>query len=65
MIEQYLRSEIFSYLLEQEIRLIAPWTVPTAILCLIAAINGYSFSDDMINDLPQFIPTEEEINKYK
>ena len=63
MTEQHLRSEIIEYLNEQ----IVPWNYAysTKLLCLLAGIYDYSFSDDMINDLPQFIPTEEEIKKYR
>lgn len=63
MTEQHLRNKIIQYLQEQEIYTEFFWN--TALLCLIAGINGYSFSNDMINDLPQFIPSNEEINKYK
>lgn len=63
MTEQHLRNEITEYLIEQDI--LWPLNQNTAILCLIAGINDYSFSDDMINDLPKFIPTEEEIKKYR
>lgn len=63
MTEQHLRNEIVEYLNEQEIIYFTDWS--TSLLCLLAGINDYSFSDDMINDLPQFIPTEEEIKKYR
>jgi len=60
---QYFRWELFDYLNEQDI----PFSVTfsTELLCLLAAINDYSFSDEMISSFPNFIPTEEEIKKYK
>lgn len=63
MTEQHLRNEIEQYLTEQDINYSVHWS--TALLCLLAAINDYSFSDDMINDLPSVIPSEEEIKKYR
>lgn len=63
MTEQHLRGEIVEYLNENGTAF-SPF-MSTALLCLLAGIVGYSFSDDMINDLSQFIPTEEEIKKYK
>jgi len=66
MTEQFLRSEIIEFLLEQDkIERYQACEFSTSLLCLIAAINDYSFSDDMINELPQFLPTPREINKYK
>lgn len=66
MKEEHLRSDIREYLDEQNlVSFIESLDFSTRLLCLIAGINGYSFSDDMINDLPQFIPNEDEIEKYK
>ena len=63
MTEKYLRLEIKTYLVEQMVSFDTHYS--TALLCLLAAINDYSFSDDMINDLTQFIPSDEEIKKYR
>lgn len=66
MNEQHLRSEIKEFLEEQGIfNYFVTANHSTKLICLLAALNDYSFSDDMINDLPQFIPTEEEIKKYR
>ena len=65
MTEKHLRDEIVEFLKEQDVCLFFD-DFSTALLCLIAANDPYyySFSDDMINDLPQFIPTEAEIKKF-
>jgi hypothetical protein len=60
MDEAYLRYQITQYLTEQ-----GPGEIPTKLLCLVVGVIGYSFSDEMINDQSQFIPTDEEIKKYK
>ena len=60
MDETFLRHELTQYLCEQ-----GPGEIPTKLLCLVVGVIDYSFSDEMINDFPQFIPTDEEIKKYK
>jgi hypothetical protein len=66
MKEEYLRSDIREYLDEQNlVSFIESLDFSTKLLCLIAGINGYSFSDYIINGLSQFIPSEEEIEKYR
>jgi len=61
MNEQFLRNELTTFLNEQEVLK----NIPTKVLCLLAGILDYSFSDGMINELPQFLPTPQEITKYK
>jgi hypothetical protein len=67
MSEQYFRDQIELYCWEQDI--VSTYDrcdkYSTALLCLLAAIDDYSFSDEMISSFPNFIPTEEEIKKYK
>jgi hypothetical protein len=63
MTERYFRSELYHYLYEQAEDYSIGYSTP--LLCLLAAINDYSFSDEMISSFPNFIPTEEEIKKYK
>ncbi len=55
LLEQYLDEQEISYKESDSLKY----------LCLKAAIEGYSFSDEMIKDFSNVIPDEEEIKKYK
>jgi hypothetical protein len=59
----YFRTQIKQYLNEQEISYKKGES--TRYLCLKAAIEGYSFSDEMIQDFSEYIPDEKEVEKYK
>jgi hypothetical protein len=61
MEENHLKSEVIEFLNEQDFLN----NIPTKLLCLFAGMFDYSFSDDMLNELSQFMPSEDEINKIK
>jgi hypothetical protein len=59
----YFKHQLKQYLEEQEIS--SKESDSLRYLALKVAIEGYSFSDEMLQDFSKFIPDEKEVEKYK